>query len=89
MILNPQYRYIWLDFETTGLDIDKDEPIQIWIVEIAPNGTITQEFSSLIKPNKDINQLKTIVWFITGIKIEELEKAPETEEIKQKITSFF
>jgi len=33
-VLSPKYRYIWLDFETTGLDLLKDEPIQLWIVEI-------------------------------------------------------
>ena len=33
-MLNPSYRYIGLDFETTGLDFEKDEPIQIGIVEI-------------------------------------------------------
>ncbi|HCB52040.1 TPA: hypothetical protein DEP21_05780 [Patescibacteria group bacterium] len=33
-MLNSDFRYIGLDFETTGLDPAKDEPIQIGIVEM-------------------------------------------------------
>lgn len=32
-MLSSQYRYIALDFETTGLDLHTDEPIQIGILE--------------------------------------------------------
>lgn len=39
-MLNPHYRYIALDFETTGLDIHSDEPIQIGIVEIDAQGKL-------------------------------------------------
>ncbi len=38
MLLNNKYRYIGLDFETTGLDITKDEPIQIGIIEFDGSG---------------------------------------------------
>jgi DNA polymerase III epsilon subunit-like protein len=89
MKLNPKYRYIWLDFETTGLDPTKDEPIQIGIVEIDSTGNIKESFSSLIQPTKDIDQIKTIVWFITGITIEDIIKAPTKEEILAKISHFF
>jgi len=61
MNLNPNYKYIGLDFETTGLDFTKDEPIQIGIVEIDSTGKIINEFSSLLKPTKDLSELKTIV----------------------------
>lgn len=89
MNLNPKYRYIGLDFETTGLDFNKDEPIQIWIVEIDHTGKVINEFSSLLKPTKDLNELKTIVWFITGISIEDIANAPTPQDILPQIQQFF
>lgn len=89
MNLNPNYRYIGLDFETTGLDFTKDEPIQIGIVEIDHTGKIINEFSSLLKPTKDLNELKTIVWFITGINVDDLTNAPTPKDIIPQIQSFF
>ena len=89
MNLNPKYRYIGLDFETTGLDFTKDEPIQIGIVEIDPTGKIINEFSSLLKPTKDINELKTIVWFITGISVDDIANAPTPQDILPNIKQFF
>lgn len=89
MNLNPNYKYIGLDFETTGLDFTKDEPIQIGIVEIDPTGKIINEFSSLLKPTKDLSELKTIVWFITGINIEDIANAPTPQDILPNIKQFF
>lgn len=88
-MLNPWYRYIGLDFETTGLDFEKDEPIQIGIVEIDHMWKVIKEFSSLLKPNRDLNELKTIVWFITGLNIEGLASAPTPAEIEPQIQEFF
>jgi DNA polymerase III subunit epsilon len=89
MNLNPNYKYIGLDFETTGLDFTKDEPIQIGIVEIDSTGKIINEFSSLLKPTKDLSELKTIVWFITGINIEDIANAPTPQDILPNIKQFF
>ncbi len=88
-MLNPSYRYIGLDFETTGLDFDKDEPIQIGIVEIDHTGKVIQEFSSLLKPQRDLNELKTIVGFITGLDIAGLASSPTPAELEPEIQSFF
>lgn len=89
MLLNNKYRYIWLDFETTGLDITKDEPIQIGIIEFDGEGKIIGEYQSLIKPDKKTDELKHIVWFITGLSISELETAPTREEVNNQIAHFF
>ncbi len=89
MLLNNKYRYIWLDFETTGLDVSKDEPIQIGIIELDSTGKIINEYQSLIKPNKKTDELKHIVGFITGLSIGELENAPTREEILPQIEKFF
>jgi len=89
MILNNKFRYIWLDFETTWLDVTKDEPIQIGIIEIDETGKIIGEYQSLIKPDKKTDELKHIVWFITGLSISELETAPTRETVEQEIKKFF
>ena len=88
-MLNPSYRYIGLDFETTGLDFDKDEPIQIGIVEIDHTWKVIKEFSSLLKPERDLNELKTIVGFITGLNVEGLANAPKPGDIIAEIQQFF
>ena len=89
MLLNNKYRYIGLDFETTGLDITKDEPIQIGIIEFDDTGKIIGEYQSLIKPDKKTDELKHIVGFITGLSISELETAPTREDILPQIEKFF
>ena len=88
-MLNPQFRYVWIDFETTWLDINKDEPIQIWLIEIDSNGKIIDQFESLIKPHKDTSELKSIVWFITGLSLKDLENSPSIETILPQIEKFF
>lgn len=89
MLLNSKYRYIGLDFETTGLDITKDEPIQIGIIEFDANGKIIGEYQSLIKPDQKTDELKHIVGFITGLSISELETAPTRATVEQEIQNFF
>ena len=65
MQLSPQRRYVGLDFETTGLDTQKDEPIQIGLVEMDHEGNIIRQFSSYLKPQKNVAALKDIVGFVT------------------------
>lgn len=87
--LQPGLHYLAFDFETTGLDPEKDEPIQIGIVSFDHTGKILQTFQSLIKPQKSLQELKTIVGFVTGLKIEDLDNAPTFEELKSTIAPFF
>jgi DNA polymerase III alpha subunit (gram-positive type) len=58
-------------------------------VEISPDGEIIDSFESLIKPQKDIKELKNIVQFITKIETAQLVFAPEIEEIASQISHFF
>ncbi len=88
-MLKSEYKYIAFDFETTGLDKIKDEPIQIWIVAFDENFKIIETYSSLIKPKKDIKELKTIVHHLTGFDIKQLEDAKSMEEILPDISKFF
>ena len=88
-MLSKKYRYIWLDFETTGLDLLKDEPIQLWIVEIDINGNIIDQYQTLLRPQKELKKLKNIVSFITNINLKDLETAPSPSEIEKEISHFF
>ncbi|GHW02726.1 hypothetical protein AGMMS50249_5120 [candidate division SR1 bacterium] len=87
--LNPKFRYVGIDFETTGLDTKNDSPIQIGIVELNAQGEIIDSFESLVKPDKEISELKNIVSFITKIKTAELVFAPTIADIAQEIQHFF
>ncbi len=89
MTASNHYKYIGLDFETTGLDVNKDEPIQIGIVTLDEQGNVKEKFQSLIKPNKKTDELKHIVWFITGLSIADLEHAPTRNDILPQIEKFF
>ena len=50
MLLNEEFSYVCLDFETTGLDFQKDEPIQLGIVKMNEKGEILETFLSYMKP---------------------------------------
>jgi DNA polymerase-3 subunit epsilon len=81
--------FVSIDFETTGLDLQKDEPIQVGIIKFDHNLKIQEKFVSYIKPKKNIKELKNIVKFITGLNLNELKDAPSINDIKDKIKSFF
>lgn len=88
-MLSSHYRYIALDFETTGLDIHSDEPIQIGIAEIDAEGNLIGGFQSLLRPAKSPKQLKSIVGFITGLSLEQLQSSPSPDELLPEIEQFF
>ncbi len=88
LMLNPDYSYLFLDFETTWLDTIKDDPIQIGCLVIDAEGNELKRFSSWIKPNKPINELKSIVTYLTQTSLESLQSAPELETIIPSIMEF-
>ena len=88
-MLNNQYRYVAMDFETTGLDVSKDEAIQIWLVEIDINWNVIRQFKSFLKPEKDVSELKSLVAYITWIDIEDIKSAPSISDVKDEIFKFF
>ncbi len=75
---------IFFDLETTGLDPDSDDVIEIGAIK-TKDGEIVEEFSSFVKPRKSISRFITN---LTGITEEDLKKAKDVEEIKEKINSF-
>ena len=88
-MLNKNFRYVAMDFETTGLDPKKDEAIQIWLVEVDINWNVIKEFKSFLKPQKDIKELRDLVAFITGISLDDLSDAPSIFDLKENIDQFF
>ena len=67
----------------------KDEPIQLWIVEIDIDGNIIDQYQTLLHPEKEIKELKNIVSFITNIDLKDLETAPTPSEVEKEISRFF
>ena len=88
-MLSPNYRYIALDFETTGLDLQSDEPIQIGILECDTEGNFIAGYQSLLRPSKPTKELKTVVGFITGLSADSLQDAPTPAEVESEIQHFF
>jgi len=87
-MLKDSLNYIVFDFETTGLDVKKDEAIQIWIVKFDHKYNIVKKFSSYIKPS-NLENLSEIVEFTTWIQLSQLENAPSFDDIKDEVLSFF
>jgi len=81
--------YVSFDFETTGLDLKKDEPIQFWLVKFDKDFNVIAKYSTYIKPKKNISELKNIVSFITWLNLKDLKNAPYFEEVIPEIKKFF
>lgn len=69
--------YVVFDLETTGLEYNKHEIIEIGAVKIS-NGKIIETFTTLIKPKRSITQ-ETII--VNGITNEMVKNSPSIEEV--------
>ena len=78
--------YIVIDIETTGLDPKFDSIIEISALKVVA-GKITNEFSSLIKPDNFL-ELDEYITDLTGITNEMLENAPSLDEILPLFRNF-
>ncbi|UFX82970.1 PolC-type DNA polymerase III [Candidatus Absconditicoccus praedator] len=81
--------YVCFDFETTGLNIQKDEPIQIGLVQFDKDFNIIKQYKSFVKPSKKLDKIKDIVSFITDITIEDIQDAPDIYQVVEDIKGFF
>jgi len=88
-MLSDKYRYVAMDFETTGLDLSKDEAIQIWLVEVDVFWNVVRQFKSFIQPDKPVSELKTLVSYITWISVDDIKSAPKFDELMPEILKFF
>ena len=64
--------YVVIDIETTGLDADCDEIIEVAAARVRA-GAVSEKFSSLIKPENTINEF---IVNLTGITNEMVKTAP-------------
>lgn len=80
--------YCSLDFETTGLNTQKDDPIQVGLVIFDAQGVISASYSSLIQPSKSITELKEIVQFVTGFELSHLQYAPSAKEVFTQVAEY-
>ena len=88
-MLRDNLRFVALDFETTGLDIHNDVPIQVWLLEFDAKGNIIGGFQSLIYPEKTVKELRSIVGFITWLSVEKLQSAPHCDDLLAQLEPFF
>lgn len=82
--LTPDMPLIILDTETTGLDHKTEKLIEIAAVKLV-NGEVTETFSSLINPQK---QIRRSSFMIHGISDEQVENAPMIEDVLPQFMEF-
>ena len=70
----------FIDFETTGIDIFRDEPIEFGAVLVDYELKVIKEFSSKISIKKSVYLTKR-AYNIHNISIEELNNAPTPKEV--------
>ena len=76
--------YVALDLEMTGLRPKEDRIIEIGAVKVI-DGEATDSFSTLINPRMELSERITR---ITGIRQQELESAPEIEDMLKPLSEF-
>lgn len=76
--------YVVFDLETTGLDPKNEEIIEIGAIKIK-DGEILDEFSTLIKPNRQISGKITE---ITGITNNDVKGAPSIDSVLPRFLEF-
>lgn len=76
--------YIALDLETTGLDPETDEIIEVAAVRFDASGVIAT-YESLVNPDR---ALEYRIALLTGIDTRELERAPHFASIASEVESF-
>jgi DNA polymerase III epsilon subunit family exonuclease len=76
--------FIALDVETTGLDAERDEIINIALVHFE-NGSVAGSVDFLVKPQKNIS---AFVKYLTGISQNDLSEAKPFKEIAPQILEF-
>lgn len=75
----------FIDFETTGVDVFKDFPLEIGAVLVDKDWNVKKEFHSFIRPNKDF-KISNSAFQINGIDKDFLANKPTSEEV---ISNFF
>jgi DNA polymerase III alpha subunit (gram-positive type) len=88
-MLDTNYNYCFIDFETTGLSHERDDIIQVGCIITDAELQIISHFSSFINPGYDIDKLKTIVSYTTGISPEQIMNGISLQEFVASIKKIF
>ncbi len=75
---------VFFDLETTGLNPDSDEVIEIGAIKVKGD-EIIGHFHSFVRPHRNIPSLVTN---LTGITYKDVENAPDSSEIRKKFKQF-
>ncbi len=75
---------IFFDLETTGLNAEADEVIEIGAIKVQSN-EIVDHFNSFVRPVRNIPQFVTN---LTGITLEDMKKIPDREVVKKQVKAF-
>ncbi len=75
---------IFFDLETTGLNPDIDEVIEIGAIKVK-GGEVVEHFHTFVRPHRNIPSLVTN---LTGITYKDVEDAPDPAEIRKKLEEF-
>lgn len=76
--------YVVIDLETTGFSADYDEIIEISCIRVR-NGEISDTFSSLVKPENEIDEY---ISELTGITNEMVFNSPSIKSVLPKVVDF-
>ena len=76
--------YTIVDIETTGLSPTKDEIIELSAIKVR-NNQVVENFTTLVKPNGQINSYITS---LTGITNDMVKNAPDIKQILPKFCNF-
>ncbi len=82
--MDPTKRFIALDLETTGLDPNTEEIIEIGII-LFQGRRVESELSSTVNPGKCVSDN---ILILTGITQEELDKSPRIADLLPEIENF-
>jgi len=74
-----------LDLETTGLDPARDTIIEVGAVKFRPDGTIIDEYQTLVNPGRDV---AFRIAQLTGITNEMLAHAPTWHDVREEVIAF-
>jgi len=89
-MLNPNYNYLIIDTETTGLSTTEDDIIQLGLIRMDHEWNITDRFSHYVKPEHfSIDQLKPLIQHITGIDTTQIMSAPPLSQVWWLIEQYF
>lgn len=77
-------RFVALDLETTGTDLERDRIIEIGVV-VFDGGEVVERWQQLIDPEVE---LPDIITDVTGIRAEDLVGMPRLEDVADRLISY-